>query len=56
MGKRPDGPSTRPCESCQQRPTYRALWQLGDHTEEHWFCPECDEREASQLSMLSRDS
>jgi len=49
MGKRPDGPSTRPCESCQQRPTYRALWQLSDRTEAHWFCPECDERETGRL-------
>ena len=49
MGKRPDGPSTRPCESCETRPTYHAIWQLGDRTEEHWFCPECDEREAACL-------
>jgi hypothetical protein len=49
MGKRPDGPSTRPCESCKTRPTYRARWQLGDRTEEHWFCPECDARESDGL-------
>jgi hypothetical protein len=49
MGKRPDGPSTRPCESCKGRPTYRAVWQLGHRTEEHWFCPECDERETGRL-------
>jgi hypothetical protein len=49
MGRRPDGPSTRPCESCKVRPTYRASWQLGDRTEEHWFCPECDCRETERL-------
>ena len=30
MAKRPDGPSVRPCESCQARPTYRAVWQIAD--------------------------
>lgn len=49
MGKRPDGPSTRLCESCRTRPTYRSIWQLGDRTEEHWFCPECDASETERL-------
>jgi hypothetical protein len=49
MGKRPAGPSTRPCESCHTRPTYHAAWQLGERTEDHWFCPECDAREADRL-------
>ena len=49
MAKRSDGPSARPCESCQARPTYRAAWQIADRTEEHWFCPECDELHADRL-------
>lgn len=54
MGKHPDGPSFRPCEACEQRPTYRAVWQRGDRSEEHWFCPECDDRESTRLQQLGR--